>query len=353
MAGDRRSVLRYDAEIDLRQESTHTRVLSLVGQRQRVLELGCATGQMTRVLQERGCKVVAIEADVEAAKRAEEFCEHMVVGDLETLDFDVELGDRRFDVMVAADVLEHLKEPEAVLRRLQPFLAPGGYLVASVPNVTHGSIRLALLGGSFPYADTGLLDRTHLRFYNRSSLVEMLSAGGFSPVHIDTVDIEIERSEVPFHLGPEARAFVDALEYQLDALTYQFVVLAFPTTPPLGPIPLLLADVNRRLAQLAQDAAVERAGRIAAVEAAAADLQASQDEAEQRRAAADHVQARVTHLTGAVAERDQLIVALQNQVAELSTALERDEAELDRIRRSPLGIAVRAYRKLAGARRRT
>lgn len=330
-----RPVFRYDAEIDLCHESTHTKVLSYVGQRRRVLELGCSTGQMTRVLQERGCRVVAIEADAEAAKRAAEHCEHIIVGDLEQLDFEVELGDRRFDVIVAADVLEHLKTPEAVLTRLRPFLAPDGYLVASVPNVTHGSVRLALLGGSFPYADTGLLDRTHLRFYNRASLTEMLSAGGFSPVHLETTDLEIDRSEVPFDLGPQAPAFLDALADQLDALTYQFIVVSYPTTPPLGPIPTLIAALNARLNELTYRMAVREAelgGQVAAA-----------------REEAERLRTETGRLAASCQEKDGQLTALHREVAELRTAVERQDATLREIHDSRLWRVATVYRSIVDA----
>jgi SAM-dependent methyltransferase len=244
-----KSPSRYDVEIDLRRPSTHGRVLELVGQRQRVLDLGCATGALSRVLSERGCQVVGIDDDAEAAKLASEYCEQVIVGDVEELDLDVELGDRRFDVIVAADVLEHLRSPEATLTALRPFLAPGGYLVVSVPNVAHGSVRLALLNGSFPYSEVGLLDSTHLRFYTRASFVEMLVGGGFAPVHIDSIDLEIERSEVPFPTESPNAELIEHLRGQPDALAYQFVAVAYPTRPPLGAIPLLVGDLNRQLAE--------------------------------------------------------------------------------------------------------
>jgi 2-polyprenyl-3-methyl-5-hydroxy-6-metoxy-1,4-benzoquinol methylase len=333
-----RKVFHYDNEIDLCRHSTHTKVLSFVGQRRRVLELGCSTGQMTRVMQERGCQVVAIEADAEAAKQAAEHCEHMIVGDLEQIDLDVELGDRRFDVIVAADVLEHLKAPETVLAALRPFLAPGGYLVASVPNVTHGSVRLALLGGSFPYADTGLLDRTHLRFYNRASLTEMLSTGRFSPVHLETIDLEITGSEVPFDVGPQAQAFLDALADQLDARTYQFVVVAYPTTPPLGPIPILIADLNARLHDLTYRMAVQAAEHRVTLNAA--------------REEATRLRADVAQLAASDLDKDGLVAALQRQTDELRTSLDRQDVALREIHASKLWRVATVYRAVVAALRR-
>ncbi len=66
----------------------------------------------------------------------------------------------------------------AVLKRLRPFLNPGGSFVISPPNIAHGSVRLALLEGRFHYQDTGLLDRTHLRFFTRGNIEEMLDEAG-------------------------------------------------------------------------------------------------------------------------------------------------------------------------------
>src|SRR5437867_6053879 len=146
--------------------STHSLVVSLVPRASRVLEFGCSAGYMSAVLKARlGCSVTAIELSPEAAQQAGAHCDRIVVGDAETLDFPRLFGADRFDAVVFADVLEHLREPGAVLQRVRPFLAEGGVVVASMPNVAHGSVRLALLGGEFRYRQAGLLDRTHLRFF--------------------------------------------------------------------------------------------------------------------------------------------------------------------------------------------
>ena len=96
--------------------------------------------------------------DPAAAAEAERFCERVVVGDAETLPLDEHLGDERFDAVLFADVLEHLRNPAAMLRRVRPFVVDEGAIVASIPNVAHVSVRLALLAGEFRYRDMGLLD---------------------------------------------------------------------------------------------------------------------------------------------------------------------------------------------------
>src|SRR5262249_10881270 len=84
-----------------------------------------------------------------------------------------------FDAVICADVLEHLVEPEQVLARIREWLKPGGVLVASIPNVANVSVRGALLFGRFQYAHRGILDRTHVSFYTRSTARQLLESNGF------------------------------------------------------------------------------------------------------------------------------------------------------------------------------
>src|SRR6185437_10785344 len=145
-SGPTESTYRYERSIEVETDSTHARVVRLVGTDQRVLELGPAAGHMTRVLRDRGCTVVGVEVDPDMAKLAAEFAERVIVGNLDQLDLDAELGSERFDVILAADVLEHLADPLTALRRLRAFLAPDGYFVISLPNIAHGSVRIPAPG---------------------------------------------------------------------------------------------------------------------------------------------------------------------------------------------------------------
>jgi 2-polyprenyl-3-methyl-5-hydroxy-6-metoxy-1,4-benzoquinol methylase len=246
-AEQRSSAPRYDfVAIDLDSDSVHADVVRLVGRDARVLELGPATGYMSRVFVERGCEVVGIEIDAEMAAVAEEACERMIVGDLDALDPEAELGDDRFDVIVAADVLEHLRDPLAVVRKLTPFLNPGGAFVISVPNVAHGSVRLALLEGSFEYQDLGLLDSTHLHFFTRASFERLLDEAELGLAEMHRHDLNLDASEVEFDPAGISPQVVAELEGDPDARTYQFVVKALPLAQE-G-----LREVQARLRQLVE-----------------------------------------------------------------------------------------------------
>jgi 2-polyprenyl-3-methyl-5-hydroxy-6-metoxy-1,4-benzoquinol methylase len=161
----------YSYAIDPQGDSTANKVMALVGSEKQVLELGCGPGSLTRFMKEYGrCSIVAVEFDPDLAKLAEPFCEQMIVADLETLNVAAAFPEQRFDVIVAADVLEHLRDPWSCLKKIRSVLKPEGYLVVSVPNVTHNALIAQMLQGRFAYADKGLLDRTHLRFFARPDL---------------------------------------------------------------------------------------------------------------------------------------------------------------------------------------
>jgi methyltransferase family protein len=123
-----------------------------------------------------------------------------------------------------ADVLEHLKEPDDVLRRVRPFVAENGVVVASIPNIAHASVRLALLGGEFRYREWGLLDDTHLRFFTRASIQDLFEETGYVVTHwlrqrLDVGETEITVPDVPAPVR-------EWLSGDPEATTYQFVVRA-------------------------------------------------------------------------------------------------------------------------------
>jgi 2-polyprenyl-3-methyl-5-hydroxy-6-metoxy-1,4-benzoquinol methylase len=151
------------------------------------------TRELKRVL---GCSVVAVELSTDAAELARPYCERLIVGDADTMDMDAEFRGERFDAVLFADVLEHLRDPGRVLLRVRPLLADGGAVIASIPNVAHGSVRLALLNGQFRYTPTGLLDNTHLRFFTRDSVRDLFEAAGYHISHWQRTSRTIDEAEI-------------------------------------------------------------------------------------------------------------------------------------------------------------
>jgi SAM-dependent methyltransferase len=225
---DYRTETRY-TEFDQSPGSTHNLVVGMVQPGSRVLEFGCATGYMTQALRERlNASVVGVELNAEAAQLAAVHSERVLIGDAEELDLEAELGGERFDAVLFADVLEHLREPAKLLQRVRQFVGEGGVVIASIPNVAHASVRLALLGGSFRYREQGLLDETHLRFFTREGVQDLFESSGYLITQWLRRRIEVEESEIPVPqtVPEEARAWATG---DPEATTYQFVVCAVPS----------------------------------------------------------------------------------------------------------------------------
>lgn len=224
------NALKYDRqEVDL-ETGVHAEIVRQVGHDKTVLELGCATGYMSKALKANGCRVTGVDSDYDAYQLATAACDRAICRDLDEWEsVQLGIGAERFHVVVAADVLEHLRKPEAVLAGARRLLLEGGYVVASVPNVAHGSLRLALLAGTWPYSEVGLLDNTHLRFYTRASIAQLFIDCGYLVEKMWRVNLGLYDSEVPW--PKEDRFFqkiAQSLEQAPDALAYQFVVRAVP-----------------------------------------------------------------------------------------------------------------------------
>ena len=159
--------------------SSHRQLLRLAGAGggRRLLDVGAADGFLARRFAGQGWRGTAIEQDPTLAAQAAAHCEAVAVCDLNGPLPELE---GRFDAIVYADVLEHLAQPGAVFRRLNQLLTPEGRLFVSMPNVAHLWIRLMLLSGRFDYADRGIMDRTHLRFFTRNTFRRFLEEHGMA-----------------------------------------------------------------------------------------------------------------------------------------------------------------------------
>ncbi len=144
----------------------------------RVLDVGCGSGGVGRAIRPRATRLVGIELDDDAAERAREVYDEVLVGDVGAKLPEL---DTAFDTILAYDVLEHLATPEDVLRGLRSVAAPGALLHVSVPNARHVSlVRDLVVRGTFGYTEWGHRDSTHLRWLTRRDLVALLEASGWS-----------------------------------------------------------------------------------------------------------------------------------------------------------------------------
>ncbi len=164
---------RYEALADDEQES-HGMALKTIGRGSRVLDVGCGTGQFASALRDRlGCDVLGIEPHETRANQARLLGLDVITGYLERNTLS---GVEPFDVVTMIDVLEHVGDPVELLTIAAESLNPGGTVIISVPNVAHWTIRLKLLFGRFDYRPSGLMDATHLRWFTRKTIGNVVVA---------------------------------------------------------------------------------------------------------------------------------------------------------------------------------
>lgn len=240
--------MKYWRDVDA--AAVHRAQLSLIPDGSSVLEIGSAGGHVTKALRGRGCHVTAVERDAELAEAARAYADSMIAADVETPAFFEMLGEEVFDVILLGDVLEHLVRPGDLLRGLKEHLQPAGWIVTSIPNVAHASVRLALLQGEFKYREWGLLDATHVRFFTANSLAELFDASDYEVCDVARVRQGFFETEIKVDPATVPVVVLRQLMRDADADTYQWVLRAVPQKEAVSNRAALdgrgLADLVRR-----------------------------------------------------------------------------------------------------------
>jgi methionine biosynthesis protein MetW len=151
----------------------------------RVLDLGCASGGLLALLRGDASHLAGLELSESAAKAAAEVADLVVQGALEDPGLPFEAG--FYDVVVLADVLEHLADPATALRRAAGWAKPGGAILVSVPNVAHWRARLTLARGRWPADESGTFDASHLRWFTRDAVATLLNGAGLADVELGAI----------------------------------------------------------------------------------------------------------------------------------------------------------------------
>lgn len=151
----------------------------------RILDVGCGSGKLGLFFKAAHpeCHVTGVEIDPAVAAEAGAVLDAVVVGDIQQMSRP--FPSASFDCIIFADVLEHTLDPGAILRTVRPLLVPQGVIVCSIPNMRHYTVILQLLRKGWEYADYGLFDRTHLRFFSRRSMERLLLESGFTIEHCE------------------------------------------------------------------------------------------------------------------------------------------------------------------------
>lgn len=243
----------YDFKLDMESKNSLSVILSQIKRGSVVLEFGCANGRMSRYLKETlGCRVFGVEIDAVAAEASCAFMERMLIEDIGQLGWVKAFGDIEFDVIVFADVLEHLIDPLTVLIHAKELLREDGIIYVSVPNVTHNCIVMELFNEQFGYRDAGLLDSTHIRFFSYKSFKKLVAKSGLSVMFQDGISVVPELSEFGYRyeeLMPCVAEFLEGREY---GEIYQFV-FGLTRDATLSVENNIICNASRRYAQVMVD----------------------------------------------------------------------------------------------------
>lgn len=219
--------LRYNT-INSRKFEAHWLVINEVKPHSNVLDIGCATGYIAKELRKKDCKVWGIEIDKGAAKIAESIIEKVYVGDIKDV-ASFNLQRNFFDYILLQDVIEHIVDIEPILVSLKKYIKKDGRIIISTPNIANISSRLQLVLGKFEYTETGIMDRTHVHFYTKKTLLNLLEKMKYI---IEKIDYSSDFGQIPL-LGRYLRHTPKVVQYKVTQmfptlLGIQFIIVSKP-----------------------------------------------------------------------------------------------------------------------------
>ena len=195
-----------------------------------LLEVGCSSGALGREYKKNNpkCFYKGLEIEESYAQLAKRHCDEVIVGDIELLNESFWINHSNIECWIFADVLEHLKDPWSCLKKIRKILPQNGSIVACIPNIQHWSLQVSISLGNFSYQDIGLLDRTHLRWFTRKTILEMFNDTGFEVQQIlPRIFDEPNRDNFLSLIQRTAsRAGGDPSEAVRDAMPLQYLVKA-------------------------------------------------------------------------------------------------------------------------------
>jgi 2-polyprenyl-3-methyl-5-hydroxy-6-metoxy-1,4-benzoquinol methylase len=225
-----RIALTEEYQLKPSEDSSHGRISKLLACRppSRILDLGCSSGLLSERLLQMGHEVIGV--DVNEIEGVKERTSAFFKADLND-GIPSEVGSN-FDIVLAADVIEHVVNPGALMNQIRDVLNPHGTALVCVPNIAHWYPRFRSTLGMFDYDQRGILDATHLRFFTRRSLARLVEGRGFAIRRVEPLGLPLDALGVD---GTRARTLrlADRLLASLwpTMFGYQFLVEATPTRP--------------------------------------------------------------------------------------------------------------------------
>ena len=221
--------LHYGGTIDMSDiNDPRTRIVNLVTPGSRVLEVGCGSGTIIGHLRRQmQCQTLAVELNAIMAAETRALGVEVIQAPIDEPQAQRTLLERRpYDAIIFADVLEHLPDPWTILAIARAWLSDGGRVIASVPNVAHWRIRLALLRGHWDYTDGYLMDRTHLRWFTQRTLRQLFTDSGYRILDFQVRWAAFPADRIWWLIPGRTRLYAGLANHWPGLFGYQFIVSA-------------------------------------------------------------------------------------------------------------------------------
>ncbi len=240
---------KYEYTVELEGDTAPARIVRLIGREKKVLEIGAGPGSITRMLRDHGgCQVTGIEVDPKAIEKLSRCCDQVYQVDLNDVTWVNHIShEGHFDVVLAADVLEHLYNPLGVLTAMKGLVSARGCIVVSLPHVGHCAIVACLLAENFEYRDWGLLDRTHIRFFGMKNMQALFDQAGLKIIHAEFVLRPPETTEFAEQWAEMDESVRVAVATNPFGEVYQVVIQAVPKEHDGASISLCSLVVDSRV----------------------------------------------------------------------------------------------------------
>ena len=211
--------------------SSHMKIIGYLkslnkGLKLKALDVGCSKGFIAQSLQDCNFKFYGIEYNKEDAKEAKKYYREIKIADLDNK--KIFYGKNFFDVIIMADIIEHLKDSLGIVKYFTKFLKKDGIMIISTANVANIYVRLRLLAGNFDYDDRGIMDRTHLRFFTLKTFRKLAKAAGlkiimedFTPIPLPMVHEKFQEGRI---LNPLHKLNYHAMKLTPKLLSFQFIL---------------------------------------------------------------------------------------------------------------------------------
>ena len=206
-----------------------TKIYNLIEPNSRILDIGCSSGRWGKfIIAKKNAYVVGVDIDQKDIQIAKKNLDQAFIKNIEKDNLD-NFG--LFDYIVMADIIEHLLYPEETLVRIKKLLKPSGQIIFSIPNMANGLVRIELLKGRFEYTDWGLLDKTHLHYYDKIEIYQLFERAGYKIEKTDCTMRDIPKNILKKELGNIGLEYTEKFDkyiYSPESVIFQYIGVAIP-----------------------------------------------------------------------------------------------------------------------------